>query len=192
MTGKWNVYVGLFCVCIASGALAQAGGGNFAVQITDMSRSISYEVLPADEWKALQEKNRFQAEYFVKAMNLAMQEWKEDNTLKNYSFPSSALSAPKAASLGEFDSEDKANEKIAPLRKKQEVAAPAVKEEQPLENPEVKKEPKKKDVKPKKGAKKEKEPPRKLEPAELVQKACVIIEMKFDALKVEADAKGKK
>ena len=72
----------------------------FAVRVTGYNRVDAYQVMTPEQLATAQAEMKSEAAVFSKALMMASQEWRKDETLRMRMFPASYLSARKAAICG--------------------------------------------------------------------------------------------
>ena len=79
------------------------------VRIADLDKSVTNVVMTAAELETLKAEIQTEAPLFGRALQAASDEWKKDETLRKKMFPSTALGARQATTVGSlYDSEEKA------------------------------------------------------------------------------------
>jgi hypothetical protein len=91
------------------------------VKTTDFARENSYEVMTPDEFKTLTADINAEGKLFQKALKAAEKEWKSNEDTAKKTFPSSAISPRKAATVGQpYTEREKAEDKMADIQEEEE------------------------------------------------------------------------
>jgi hypothetical protein len=113
------VFVGTAILSAQEETATALSGSFLIVKVSDHKKDVSFKVMNQQEYKTLMAEIGTEGRAWDKAMNATEKEWKANPETSKKSFPRNAL-APKRASISQqFNSQEKATEKVAALEKRE-------------------------------------------------------------------------